>query len=152
LYLFDQNVSDLQAITEKNKQVTQDVLVHRAKLRYFRPIVTIMYTLGATRSTVDASIAAALGVFYQNQYFGSTVQLSDVLQVIHNVPGVDNVRWTNDSPAGNKMEEVGADGQTLSGGPYYITTDFYLQDNELPAVPSANQATITVRAQNTWGT
>jgi len=151
-YLYDQNVSDLQAITEKNKQVTQDVLVHRAKLRYFRPIVTVMYTLGATRSTVDASISAALSTYYRNQYFGSAVQLSDILQVIHNVPGVDNVRWTNDTPSGNKLEEVGADGSTLDGGPYYVTTDFFLQDNELPAVPSRNQITISVRAQNTWGT
>jgi hypothetical protein len=68
------------------------------------------------------------------------------------VPGVDNVRWTNDTPSGNKLEEVGADGSTLDGGPYYVTTDFFLQDNELPAVPSRNQITISVRAQNTWGT
>jgi len=149
-YLYDRNVSDLQAICEKNKQITQDVLVHRAKYRFFRPIVTIMYTLGATRSAVNASIIAALDSFFKNQYFGSTVQLSDILQVIHNVPGVDNVRWTNDTPSGNKLEEVGADGRTLSGGPFMITSDFFLQDNELPASPSANQITITVRAQNTW--
>jgi len=149
-YLYDANISQLQAISEKNKQVTQDALVHRAKLRYFRPMVTIMYTLGATRSTVDASIAAALDVFYRTQYFGSAVQLSDILQTIHNVPGVDNVRWTNE--AGNKLEEVGADGSTLSGGPFWITADFFLQDNELPSSPSANQVTITVRAANTWGT
>lgn len=149
-YLYDRNVSDLQAVTEKNKQITQDVLVHRTKYRYFRPIVTIMYTLGATRSSVNASINAALEAFFRNQYFGGAVQLSDILQVIHNVPGVDNVRWTNET--GNKLEEVGADGRTLSGGPFYITADFYLQDNELPASPSANEVTITVRAQNTWGT
>jgi len=151
-YLYDRNVSDLQAVCEKNKQITQDVLVHQAKRRYFRPIVTIMYTLGATRSTVNASIISALDAFYNNQYFGSTIQLSDILQTIHNVPGVDNVRWTNDSPSGNKLEEVGANGVTLAGGPFYLTTDFYLQDNELPDSPSANQIVITVRAQNTWGT
>lgn len=151
-YLYDRNVSDLQAICEKNKQITQDVLVHQVKRRYFRPIVTIMYVQGATRSTVNASINAALDSYFANQYFGSTVQLSDILQTIHNVPGVDNVRWTNDSPSGDKLEEVGADGSTLSGGPFYIETDFYLQDNELPDSPSANQITITVRAQNTWGT
>jgi uncharacterized phage protein gp47/JayE len=149
-YLYDQNISQLQAISEQSKQVTQDVLVHRAKLRYFRPMVTVMYTLGATRSTVDASIVAALDAFYGSQYFGSAVQLSDFLQTIHNVPGVDNVRWTNE--AGNKLEEVGADGSTLDGGPYYVTADFFLQDNELPASPGAGQITIVVRAQNTWGT
>jgi len=149
-YLYDQNVTDLQAIAEKNKQVTQDVLVHKAKLRYFRPIVTVMYTLGATRATVDASIAANLAAFFRNQYFGSAIQLSDILQVVHNTPGVDNVRWTNNDDGEDKMEEVGADGRSLDGGPVMITSDFFLQDNELPAVPSANAVAITVRAQNTW--
>jgi hypothetical protein len=151
-YLYDQNVTDLQAACEQSKQVTQDVLVHRAKLRYFRPIVTVMYTLGATRAVVDASIAATLAAFFRTQYFGAAVQLSDILQVVHNTPGVDNVRWTNSNDGLNKMEEVGADGSTLDGGPFYITADFFLQDNELPAVASANAVAITVRAQNTWGT
>lgn len=150
-YLYDQNISDLQAIMEKNKQTTTDVLVHKAKLRYFRPLVTIMYSLGATKAVVDASIVAALNTFFQNQYYGTAIQLSDILQTIHNVPGVDNVRWTNDSSGGNKLEEVAADGSTLSGGPFWVTTDFYIQDNELAASPSANAVTITVRAQNTWG-
>ncbi|MEM3097428.1 MAG: baseplate J/gp47 family protein [Nitrososphaerales archaeon] len=149
-YLYDQNVANLQAICESNKQVTQDVLVHAAKYRYFKPIVTIMYSLGATKSVVDASIIAALDAYYRNQYFGATIQISDILQVIHNVSGVDNVRWTNDSPSGNKIEEVGYDGNTLDGGPFYFTTDFYLQDNEIPAAPARNQIAITVRAQNTW--
>lgn len=151
-YLYDQNVSDLQAIVEKNKQITQDVLVHRAKRRYFRPVVTVMYAMGATKTVADAAVVAALDVFFRNQYFGSAIQLSDILQVIHSVPGIDNVRWTNDSPGGNKMEEVGADGSTLDGGPIWITTDFYIEDSELPASPSSNAVTITVRAQNTWGT
>ena len=149
-YLYDANVSDLQAIMEKNKQVTQDVLVHRAKYRYFAPIVTVMYTLGSTRAVVDASIVAALDSFFQNQYYGAAIQLSDILQTIHNVPGVDNVRYTNET--GNKLEEVAADGLSLSGGPFYITNDFFIQDNELAASPSTGAVTITVRAQNTWTT
>lgn len=149
-YLYDKNVSDLQAIMEKNKQTTQDVLVHKAKYRHFQPIITVMYSFGTTKSVVDASIIAALDAFFQNQYYGAAIQLSDILQTVHNVAGVDNVRWTNE--AGNKIEEVNADGSSLSGGPTYITADFFIQDNELAASPSSNQVTITVRAQNTWGT
>jgi hypothetical protein len=151
-YTYDKNISDLQAIMEKNKQVTTDVLVHRTKYRYFRPIVTIMYTFGATQSVVNASIIANLESFFENQYYGSAIQLSDILQTIHNTPGVDNVRWTNTVPGGHAMEEVNADGSSLSGGPTYITDDFFIQDNELADSPSSNQVTITVRAQNTWGT
>lgn len=149
-YLYDKNISDLQAIMEKNKQVTSDVLVHKAKLRYFQPIVTIMYSFGSTKAVVDASIIAALDSFFQNQYYGSAIQLSDLLQVIHNVPGVDNVRWTNDTDVGNKVQEVNPDGSTLSGGAVYYTTDFLIKDNELASSPTTNSVVITVRAQNTW--
>jgi uncharacterized phage protein gp47/JayE len=150
-YTYDQNVSDLQAIMEKNKQDTQDVLVHRSKVRYFQPIVSIMYTLGSTQAVVNASIIAALSTFFDNQYFGSAIQLSDILQTIHNVPGVDNVRWTNPDTGQNKVQEVNPDGSPFASGAVYFTTDFYIQDNELPATPSASQIVITVRAQNTWG-
>jgi len=156
-YLYDQNISDLQAVMEKNKQTTQDVLVHRAKQRYYVPIVTVMYTIGATIEVVNAAIVANLDNFFQNQYYGAAIQLSDILQAIHNTPGVDNVRWTNE--AGNKLIEVAQDGSTLSGGPYYITNDFFIQDSELAASPSHDSAggnatavIITVRAQNTWTT
>lgn len=149
-YLYDQNISDLQATMEKNKQVTQDVLVHKAKYRYFVPYVTIMYSFGATQSVVNASIIAALDTFFANQYYGQAVQLSDILQAIHNVPGVDNVRWTNPDSSGNKVQEVNPDGSTLSGGAVWYTSDFFVQDSELAASPNANQVVITVRAQNTW--
>lgn len=156
-YTYDKNVADLQAIMEKNKQVTTDVLVHRTKYRYFRPIVTIMYSFGATQSVVNASIIANLQSFFENQYYGTAIQLSDILQTIHNTPGVDNVRWTNQATLSGHtgvgaLEEVNADGSSLSGGPTYIYDDFYIQDNELADSPTSSQVTITVRAQNTWST
>jgi len=151
-YLYDSNISDLQAIMEQNKQTTSDVLVHKAKLRYFQPIITVMYTFGTTQSVVNASIIVALANFFETQYYGQAVQLSDILQVIHNVPGVDNVRWTNQDSSGNKVQEVNADGSALSGGAVYFTTDFFVQDNELAQSPNTDPVVITVRAQNTWGT
>lgn len=150
-YTFDQNISDLQATMESNKQVTSDVLVHKATLRYFRPMVTLMYSFGATQAVVNASIVAALSSFFEQQYYGVAIQLSDILQVIHNVPGVDNVRWsvdTDDAPA--HIEEVNADGTSIVGGPFYFDNDFFIQDNQLAASPSANQVTTVARAQNTW--
>lgn len=149
-YYYDKNISELQAVMERNKQVATDVLVHRARWRYFRPIVTIMYSLGSTRAVVDASIIAALSAFLENQYYGSAIQLSDILQAIHNVPGVDNVRWTNETPGQTKLEEVAFNGNSFST-PIYITADFYIQDNELASSPSSNAITITARAQSTFG-
>lgn len=146
-YTYDQNVSDLQATMEKNKQITQDVLVHKTRVRYFQPIITIMYSFGTTPSVVNASINAALASYFENQYYGTAIQMSDILQVVHNVPGVDNVRWTNET--GNKVQEVAKNGNSLST-PVYFTTDFYIQDSELADSPDNNQTVITVRTANTW--
>lgn len=156
-YSYDKNIADLQAILEQNKQTTQDVLAHRSKVRYFRPYVTIMYSFGATQSVVNDSIVANLEDFFASQYYGAAIQLSDILNVIHDTPGVDNVRYTYDSTAvgwgttKGALEEVNADGSSFTS-PSFITNDFYIQDNELAASPSANEVTIVVRAQNTWST
>lgn len=95
-YQFDRNIIELQAVCEGAKQTTTDVLVHKAKLRYFKLDVSIIYSAGASPTQVNAAVQQALTIFLSGQYFGATIQLSDLLQVIHNTPGVDNVRWTND--------------------------------------------------------
>jgi uncharacterized phage protein gp47/JayE len=149
-YTFDQNIADLQAIYDKQKPVTTDALVHAAYVRYFRPYVTIMYTPGSTSSVVNASIQSAVAAFFENSYYGTAIQLSDILQAIHNVPGVDNVRFTNDNPSsGNKVEETLVDGTAIGGGKFY-QKDFFIQDNQLAASPTSTPVVITVRAQNTW--
>ncbi len=95
-YTFDQNIQYLQSLEDSNKQVAGDILVHRAQRRYFKVYITVMYEIGATEAIVNAGIDAALAVFYENQYYGAALQLSDIIQAIHDVPGVDNVRWTAD--------------------------------------------------------
>ena len=97
-YSYDRNVVDLQAALEGAKQVTTDILAHRATKRYFKLDVTVMYTQGASISETNIQIQEAVDRFLQNRYFGSVIQLSDLLQVIHNVSGVDNVRWSSDTP------------------------------------------------------
>ena len=161
-YIYDRNISDLQAVFEKQKQVTTDVLVHRTKNRYFKCYLTVMYDKNANQPVTVASINAMLGSFFNNQYFGATIQLSDILQVVHNVPGVDNVRFTFDIPADYQdvpfsfgsipikgVEEVNADGTSLST-PTFYTNDFILQDSELAQAPSQNASVIEQRAQSTW--
>jgi uncharacterized phage protein gp47/JayE len=199
-YSYDRNISDIQAVIERHKQVTTDVLVHQAIYRYFKLYITVMYAKGSTTSSVDQSIAQALSSFFKSQYFGTVVQLSDLLQVVHNVPGVDNVRWTNEYdtskysvsaslpvlpdilyPSGSvvrntstellyktdgatwtqlphKVEEVNIDGTSHSGGAIFWDTDFYLLDDQLPAVSPYYAADVTKvisvvrRAQGTWNT
>jgi uncharacterized phage protein gp47/JayE len=95
-YSFDRNIVDLQAALETSKQVTTDVLAHKATNRYFKFDVVVMYSPGALKNEVNQSIHDAVDVYLKSQYFGALIQLSDVLQIIHGVDGVDNVRWSSD--------------------------------------------------------
>jgi uncharacterized phage protein gp47/JayE len=105
-YFYDQNIEDLQAALEANRQITTDVLAHKAHLRFFKLDITVVYSPQATPATVNANIREALATFFANQYFGSVIRLSDLLQQIHNVAGVQNVRWSNDVPNDNNLVRV----------------------------------------------
>jgi len=95
-YRYDRNVIDLQVALEGQKQVTADVLAHRAKTRFFKLDVTVMFSTGVGISDISQSISDSVNSYLSGQYFGSVIQLSDLLQVVHNVSGVDNVRWSRD--------------------------------------------------------
>lgn len=156
-YVFDKNVIDLQAALEGAKQVTTDVLAHRATTKYYKLDVTVMYADGYTAEQVNLDVQAALRTFFGGQYFGTTIQLSDLLQIIHNVPGIDNVRWSRDvDDTKDRVVECDVDGNILST-PNPLNSDFYLKDNELPALPDSGISGDTLagliirpRAQNTW--
>lgn len=97
-YSYDQNLVDLQTSLEANKQVTTDVLAHRGQERYYKLDISVMLDQGVSQASVNQGIHAAISDFFDGQFFGGVVQLSDLLQVIHNVAGVDNVRWSSDVP------------------------------------------------------
>lgn len=116
-YIYDKNIVDLQSALEGSKQVTTDVLAHRAKKRYFKLDVSVMYSGGVNVSDVNAQIQNAVDVYLKSQYFGSYIQLSDLLNAIHNVQGVDNVRWSSDIPnstATTRVYECDIDGNPLT--------------------------------------
>lgn len=95
-YTYDRNIVDLQASLEANKTVTTDVLAHQSRNRYFKLDLTVMYSQGFSISSVNGQIKTAIENYLNGAYFGTTIQLSDILQVIHNISGVDNVRWSRD--------------------------------------------------------
>lgn len=112
-YFYDQNIEDLQAALEASRQITTDVLAHKARIRYFKLNITVIYSPQATPTTVNNSIQEALTQFFANQSFGNVVRLSDLLAQIHNVAGVQNVRWSNDIPNDPNLVRVQ---QTTIGG------------------------------------
>lgn len=95
-YIYDRNIIDLQTALDGNKQVTSDVLGHRATKRYFKPDITVMYIPGSSVSSVNTNIVTAVSDYFRSQQFGAIIQLSDILQIIHNITGVDNVRWSKE--------------------------------------------------------
>ena len=98
-YAYDGNIVTLQAATENARQITTDALVHKALTRYFKFDVTVMYTPQANFATTNTVISTSLQAYMNNQFFGTVIQLSDVLDIVHQTSGVDNVRWSNDLPS-----------------------------------------------------
>lgn len=95
-YSYDKNIIDLQAALESNKQITTDALCHTATVTYLKLDLTIMYAASVSISDTNDVILESVQGFFDNQYFGSAIQLSDLLQAVHNVVGVDNVRWSKE--------------------------------------------------------
>lgn len=141
-YTFDKNIVDLQSAFEQQKQVTTDVLAHRARIRYFKLDITVMYSPGSYDLFVNEQIRAAVDRYFSTQYFGNVIQLSDLLSTIHSVTGVDNVRWSSDvfgSSDINRVYETNLHGTNRPSTanplvPKSFNNDFFLRDDELPAL------------------
>jgi uncharacterized phage protein gp47/JayE len=105
-YAYDKNIVDVQTAIEGARQATTDVLVHKARRRYFKLDVTVMYAQGVSIGETNLAIQSAINAFFARQYYGTAIQLSDLLQTIHNVFGVDNVRWSSDIPTGGDFDRL----------------------------------------------
>lgn len=145
-YTFNKLPIVLNELMDRYKQITSDVLVHTANLRYFIINLIVMYSPGFVKASVDEAITAALTSYMERQTFGAVIQISDLLQIAHEVPGVDNVRLATASDGiAYGVQEVASDQVTLLGPPY--TNDFALQDSDLPVL---NLVVTTQKSQNTW--
>lgn len=144
-YTFNNLPLLLNEVMEQYKQTTSDVLVHVATQRFFIVNLIIMYSPGFTQSSVDADIQSSLSDFMGGLGFGSVIQISDILELAHEVSGVDNVRLAvpgDGVPYG--IQEVTSSGVIL-GLPF--TADFELTDCELPVLDGL---VTTRKAQNTF--
>lgn len=129
----------------QNKQLTTDVLVRQADFVYMNVYLVIMYNQGVGVSAVNTQINIALSNFFAQQGFSAWIQFSDVLQVVHNVPGVDNVRFTKstDDATFHGIKTAFSNGTIIST----FDADFVLKDNQLPIF---NTVVITRRSNNNF--
>lgn len=122
-YRYDKNIVDLQAALDSAKQTTTDVLAHKARTRYFKLDISVMYATGANPATANNDIRTVVANFFARQYFGAVIQLSDLMQAIHSLASVDNVRWSRDLPAAGseidttkpRIVEANRDGSKVCG-------------------------------------
>ena len=145
-YLLNRVPVVLNELIDAHKQIATDVLVHAANKRYFNFNFIAMYTPGSSKEAVDQGIERALSDFLSAQTFGAIIQLSDIIEITHEVAGVDNIKFASqDDNIAYGILEVAKDGLTPVSEP--ITADFFLEDCDLPVL---NALSVTRRAQNTW--
>jgi len=123
-YLYDRNIIVLQSALEASKQITTDILAHKAKVRYFKPDLTIIPENGFTIFNLQQNIKIALNNYFNSTQFGGVIQLSDILQYVHNIVGVDAVKWSKDSltkttdafgDPRNRLTETSIYGDSITG-------------------------------------
>lgn len=130
-----------------------DVQVHAGKPIYLTFNFAVVYDRGATPATVNTNVISALDAFLKRLGFNAAVQVSDIIQVAHNVVGVDNIRLTSstDNPTNYGIQHVLANG-TAVGSPYNVSgrpTDVYFDERSYPLLCTAN---FTAKARNSFRT
>lgn len=145
-YTYDRNIADLQGSLDNARQITTDVLAHKIKTRYFKFDVTVMYSPGVSQGDTNLAVQIALSQYLSSQNFGTTVQLSDILQTIHNVSGIDNVRWSNDVPGSTNL--IRAFECDINGLPRLNVTNDVIR----PGGAFSEQQGIYITGQPTGGT
>lgn len=156
-YYYNDVVETVQKLIDAQSVVTMDTLVHEAKRRYFGIYLTLMFST-FPRDDIKASVVSAAMKWAKLLPFGAPIQISDIETVAANVAGVDNVRVSNQTDAGNKKvpfvssSDVGAFGivECARDGETFVkqyTTDFQLAQNEVFEVQFVE---IYSRTQQDW--
>lgn len=130
-----------------------DVQVHAGKRMYFTLNLAIVYLPTYNTTSVNTAITTAVNAYINGLGFDSSLEISDLLQTIHNVPGVDNVRFLTiaENASHYGLEEVSNAGTLITnhstGSPYYRPTDVFFDDRTYPFLYTINFVT---KARNTF--
>jgi len=167
-YTYNEVPASVQDAVNRWRLAGIDTQVHQAKQRWLRFALGVMYTANSTGSvdSVQDAIRSALSDYLNRMDFNSNVQISDILTVIHQVPGVDNCRLlhggdvTGYSPANPNASIVGIQQIAPGAAPNsaalssYVEAatgrakDIYFRDDELPALGGVVFKTL---ARNSFG-
>lgn len=153
-YTYNRVARDVQEAINRWRILGTDAWAHSGFGVPIKFHFAITYDRRFTPSSVKSNIDTALAEFLGNLGFTAAIQVSDVLQVVHNVPGVDNVRFLNStddalSYAMTRMSAFTTEYQV--GTPYNSggrAIDVQLNDAEYPVFASTR---IITKAANNFG-
>jgi uncharacterized phage protein gp47/JayE len=150
-YLYNAVPHQIDLAVRAWRLVTTDVKVHQAKVLLLNFYMAAILTPGFNLTSVQTEMQNSLSAFISDIGFNGVVQVSDLIEIAHQVPGVDSVRLltATDNPTNYAIQQVNSLGAVIttyqSSG---RATDVILSDDQLPAF---NSLTLLQKAQNSFG-
>lgn len=154
-YQYNAVPRDIQVDLAQWGLVSQDVLAHQARFISLNIYLAVILDPGFVLSGVQADMFSRMSNFIGSIEFDRVLQVSDILSIAHQVPGVDAVRMmTSADHATNfgiqRVNGVGAQVQSFDdGGGTKRAIDVKTTDNQ---VVTLNSVVLSQRAENSFGT
>jgi uncharacterized phage protein gp47/JayE len=170
-YFFNQIPTSVQTAVQTWTLVTTDVMVHQAQQVWLNFYLGIILANSYSQATVQSQIETAIANYLTSLTYDSVVQVSEILSIVQQIPGVIAVRFLTSAdealaitpvnaqsdgtnyaiqsvtPPGEDGNEVIHTYASLSGSPLRAV-DVALNDDTLPAL---NNVYVAFMAQNTFG-
>jgi uncharacterized phage protein gp47/JayE len=159
----DYNYNDvpmaIQREVDRWKLAGTDIMVHQAKNVFLKFNMALIYDFRIDQGVTNQAVDTAISSFLEGLGFDAVVQASDIIAVVHGVPGVDSVRFLHGGDVSGYVSgtpnifNVGI--QKIVNGTVvasYVDTsgrakDVILGDDEVPAFGATTKV---VKAENTW--
>lgn len=158
-YTYNDVPSAIQKEINRWRLAGVDAVAHQARNIFLKFSLAVIYDYKVDQSVTSQAINSAISNFLTTLGFDAVVQASDILQVVHGVPGVDAVRFlhggdmTSYNSATPNAFTVGIQ-RVVNGAVVqsYVDTngrakDVILGDDQVPAFGATVQVT---KAENTW--
>jgi uncharacterized phage protein gp47/JayE len=158
-YSYNDVPSAIQKEISRWKLAGTDALAHQAKTLLLKFNLAVIYDYRIDPGVTSQAIDTGISSFLESLGFDAVVQASDILQVVHNVPGVDAVRFLH---GGDVADWDDANPDDFTVGMQQVVNgvvvasfvdsdgrakDVVLGDDEVPGFGLSVQVR---KAENTW--
>lgn len=154
-YTFNAVPSDVETAVRAWRLITTDARVHQARPILLDIHLVVILSPGYSVTLLEPDIEAAVADYIDGVGFDGVVQVSDILEVVHGVQGVDAVRFSTDDDDAVEyaIQRVSGTGSILetyatSTGSPFRAVDVVIGDDRVAAL---NDVTLVVKAENTFG-